>query len=360
MKKTTAYLFAEILGPFLVVGTVLSAIAAAYITTTSLVDPTDLSLQPRFVVYLVFVRLVAILDVIIPTALFFAVIFGVGRLYRDGEIVALLAAGFSERRLMRGVFAFALIVSLLAGVASNVGRPWAFRIYYAIQARASAELDVDNIRAGELVELEASHQLLLARSVEVQDRSLADVVLYTDVGNETSRLVVAQHLRPPTTTPGRLAKFEEGRVYWIDKRGAADRSLEFDSLTVPLGGSSTPRNRRKAADTLQLAHAKEPPDAAEFQWRIAAPATTLLLALLAVPLSHETRRAGTQARTVLAIVAYAAFFGLFAFAHSLVEKGYVPPFPGVWWSYIAPLATLWFLLAKPLDRRRSRTLGRAP
>ena len=346
MKTTTRYVLMEILTPFMVVATVLGVIAASYITATSLLDPSDDSLQPRLVVYLVFLRLITILDVILPTALFFAVIFGIGRIYRDGEMVALLAAGYSERQLTRVVVGFALIASLAAGVASNVGRPWAFRISYAAQTRAAAALDVDAIRAGQIVELDAGKQRLLAGLVDPSTRSLGDVVLQTDAGNATSRVVAAERLRVPTSALDQPATFDRGRVYWLDPRGVDDRTLEFDSLTVPLGERPAPHYRRKAADTYDLARNKEPPDVAEFQWRMAAPVTTLLLALLAVPLSHRTRRPGTQTRMALAIVLYGALFGLFAIAHNLVEKGRIPSSPGIWWFYAPSLAMLWFLLTE--------------
>ena len=146
--RITRYIIREITAPFLVGTTFLAVIFAAYASASFLTDVANDMLQPGIIAYLIFLKLITVLDVILPSALYFSVIFGLGRLYRDSEMVAFMAAGFSDWQLLRSVFYFSLIVALLACLASNVGRPWAFRINYALQAKAMAELDIEKMQAG--------------------------------------------------------------------------------------------------------------------------------------------------------------------------------------------------------------------
>jgi lipopolysaccharide export system permease protein len=67
------------------------------------------------------------------------------------------------------------------------------------------------------------------------------------------------------------------------------------------------------------------------QWRLSTPLSTLLLALLGVPLSQSNPRKGKFANLGLAIVIFAFYYQLFVIAKTWVEKGKVPPLPGIWW-----------------------------
>jgi lipopolysaccharide export system permease protein len=251
--------------------------------------------------------------------------------------------------LLRSVMFLAIAVALLTGVASNVGRPWAFRATYAMQANAMAELGIDRAPAGQFVELGQTGHVLLAERVDAPLRRFEDVLVHTDVGSGQSRMISAHTLQlPQSAAEDRLMTFEHGSVYLLDQRGTADRVLEFATLALPVvAGVSAQRYRRKAATTYDLMHSNTAKDVAELQWRLAGPVTTLLLALLAVPLSHTSRRPDTQTRIVLAIVVYALLFSLFGVAHSLVERARVPAWPGLWWFYVPPLALLWLLIFVP-------------
>ena len=149
--------------------------------------------------------------------------------------------------------------------------------------------------------------------------------------------------------------FEKGYVYLLDNHGVRDRDIEFDTLTLPLAGGVTPVGyKHKSADTYSLAHSDKPGGIAEFQWRLAIPLTTIMLALLGVPLSQTSTHQGRHTRIILAIIVYALLFNLFGVAHSLVEQAQVPAIPGIWWFYVLPLVLLWFLQVRPVRAMRMR------
>jgi lipopolysaccharide export system permease protein len=70
---------------------------------------------------------------------------------------------------------------------------------------------------------------------------------------------------------------------------------------------------------------------AEWQGRLAAPLSSVLLALLGVPLSRTAPRQGKYARIVSGVVIYALYYNLSAMAKSWVETGVAPTVPGIWW-----------------------------
>jgi lipopolysaccharide export system permease protein len=349
--RITRYIIREITAPFLVVTTLFAVTVVTYAAASVFADIAHGLLHTEFIAHLIFLRLITVLDVILPSALYFAIIAGLGRLHQESETVAFMAVGFSNVQLLRSVFYLSLIVALLASLATNVGRPWAFRMNYALQARAMAEVDIDKIHAGSFYALKRSNQILYARARDTANGRLHDVYMQSDAGSDTSRVITAESMQLPKSNVRSVlpVTFEKGYIYLLASRGDKDRSIEFDTLTLPLTGGVAPmRYKRKAADTSDLAHSDNAGDVAEFQWRLAIPLTTILLALLAVPLSQTLPRQGRHTRVILAIIVYAFLFNIFGIARNLVEQAQVPAIPGLWWFYVLPLALLWVLLARPV------------
>jgi lipopolysaccharide export system permease protein len=72
---------------------------------------------------------------------------------------------------------------------------------------------------------------------------------------------------------------------------------------------------------------------AELQWRLSTPLSTVLLSLLAIPLSRTVPRRGKYAKILTATILYAAYYNLCLAAKTWVERGAVPSVPGIWWAH---------------------------
>jgi lipopolysaccharide export system permease protein len=87
----------------------------------------------------------------------------------------------------------------------------------------------------------------------------------------------------------------------------------------------------KAFSTFRLANSKCREETAELQWRLSTGITTLLLALLGIPLSKTVPRRGKHARVTTAGVIFFIYYNLLLVARSWVEQGVIPVVPGIWW-----------------------------
>ena len=112
--------------------------------------------------------------------------------------------------------------------------------------------------------------------------------------------------------------------------------------------------KSKTQSTLALSRSRNRKDLAEFQWRLSTPIATVLLALLAVPMSRSSPRHGRHGRTVLALVVYAVFYNLLSMAKNLVQEGVVGAVPGLWWPLVLVSLVLAAMLVAPGVRRRLR------
>jgi len=92
-------------------------------------------------------------------------------------------------------------------------------------------------------------------------------------------------------------------------------------LSIPAAVVTPPPYKAKSAPSTQLQSSDDFDDQAEWQWRITTGLSALLLALLAVPLSHSLPRQGRYAKIMIAVAIYAAYYILLGVARTWVEQG---------------------------------------
>jgi lipopolysaccharide export system permease protein len=351
----TRYLVCEIATSFLVVATSLVLLYVGYSTSIVLADTAGKSIQPVIVLHLILLNSARVLDLILTSALYFSVIHALGRLHRDSEMIAFKASGYSEIQVMRVVLYAALAVALLVGILSMVVRPWAYRTSYKLEARATEELDVDKLQPRVFTELKHSKEMLYAGEVDSDHARLSEVLLQSDSGLERSRVITASILQLPrggeaTRTP---AEFENGHLYLLDRRGLRDIILQFQVLELYLnGGGGGARYRPKAVETRKLLRATRPKEISELQWRFASPVSTVLLALLGIPLARLGPRQRRSARAIPAVLIYALFFNLVGVARNWVEHGKVAVTPGIWWVHMLCFGLFLGLFFQPSFTKR--------
>jgi lipopolysaccharide export system permease protein len=333
----TRYLIREITTVFLIVSTTLILIYNGYSISSILANPSSNSLQPIIVLHLILLEQVRVIDLILATALYMSVILALSRLYRDSEMVALMASGYSELQVLRAVFYFTLVIALVTGLFSIVGRPWAYRMIYNLEEMSMDKLDIKNIQPRVFTELKNSNSLLYADSVDSSSDRLSKVMLQSNAGMGKRRVITANSMSLINRGNDSLkpVEFENGHLYMIDREGQNDSMLKFETLAVYLKGEgSAMGHERKGIETQKLLEATRPKEIAELQWRLGSPLATILLALLGIPLSRNQLGKRRSSRVIAAILMYTLFFNLMGIARSWVDHGHVAAIPGIWWVHI--------------------------
>lgn len=296
------------------------------------------------------------LEILLPSAFFFSVLSAIGRLYRDSEMNALYAAGVSRARILEAVLKLALVIALITGLISVLGRPWAFRTSYALESQAEARFDLKKMSAGEFVSMGDSDYTFIAQDVDLDSGLHQGVFLQRDYPEQgRSEIIVAQRAAMPTLNPGQAsqATFYDGYNYLLDNRRRRDVTLRFGEMIVHLPNEEAQaRYRRKAESTFELSTSTDPKDQAEYQWRITTPLATVLLALIAVPLARTAPRESRFSNFALAILAYVALFSLVSVLRTLIEQDRLAAFPGLWIAYAVQALVLVLLVVRPRFRLR--------
>jgi lipopolysaccharide export system permease protein len=167
------------------------------------------------------------------------------------------------------------------------------------------------------------------------------------VEGEKRQVIEARRMTQKTIEPGerKALSLRDGRFIEFPRSGPGGKVTRFEQAEYPLvpENQANSRYRRKASSSIDLWRSLRLEDIAELQWRFSTPLSTLLLALLAVPLSKSNPRKGKFAKIGLGIVIFAFYYQLFVIAKTWVEKGRVAPLPGIWWVPLL-LAALFLIL----------------
>jgi lipopolysaccharide export system permease protein len=331
--------------PCLLVAAVLLIIFVGYALSRFLTQADAGLLNTGEVVRLTLLKVLIALEVLLPIALFFGLMLGLGTLHHDSEIVAMQASGISESRMIRPVVTLAIPLALLIAALSIYVRPWAYTQTYQIRSIAEASSDVDRIKAGQFYltrketalsdETSSQSEEDQERAIFVEnifaDQALERVFIRTRIGKEL-QIVSAQtgdFIERPGAQYHRL-ELNNARIFKrVDDGPDLFARIDHFSMNVTNEQPEPPGYKVKSIATAELATSGKPKDRAEYQWRISTPITTLLLALLAVPLSRSKPRQGRFARLLFALVIYAAYYNLMGVSETWVKQQVIT---NIWWA----------------------------
>lgn len=355
------YLIREITRPFLAMATVLTVIFISYSMARFLSDAAAGLLPTSTVVQMVLIKSLIALEVLLPIALYLGVVVGLGRLYSDHEMIVLTACGVSDIRVLGTILRLALLVAMVVAFLSIVVRPWAYQERFNVRAAAEVDFDLQSLESGVFHVSPNSEYTIFAETMDSKNE-VARSVLFKIMREDNLDIIAADELRQGQDDSGDpfALTFSSGNAYVLDRQGTQDVSLSFDELTLRLAHPEArkPGYRSKTQSSLELRRSENADDVAELQWRFSTPIITVLLALLAVPLSQVSPRQGKYGKVTVALLVYALYYNLTTLAKGWVEQGIVGSFPGLWWPHVLLMLLLTALVGGPRVRRAHRGANR--
>ena len=328
------YLIREVLKPSIVVCVLFVVLFAGYSWIVFLAKAVDALLSPSMLVKLIALKVGIALEVLLPVSLYFGVILGLGRLYADSEMKALLASGVSPNRVMGTIGLLSVCVAVLVAFVSLYFRPLAYEESHRVKAQGEAGLGISHLEPGHFYERRDGALVLFAEEVDQQQRQLKRVFVQSEHGDKL-RIISAQtageqfHAESGMSIPVLFDGFE----YKLKRNGNITHMSHFSRLSI-FPEETVAEYRRKAASTHDLFLSDSRKDHAELQWRFSTPFSTILLGLLGIPLSRSSPRKGKYAKIFMATIIFAVYYFLGSMMKTLVEQGTIPVFPGLWWMIV--------------------------
>ncbi|MFQ5659627.1 MAG: LPS export ABC transporter permease LptF [Gammaproteobacteria bacterium] len=358
MRTIEHYIIREIAIPLGAVITILVGLFACFSSARYLAKAVTETLGAGMMLKLVLLKTLIALEVLAPIALYVSIFIGLGRMYRDREIIALRAGGIGGSRIVKSVLMLAIPISILIGALAIYARPWAYKTVYLLDASANAELNTDRFQAGRFYGNEDSGRIIYIQDKDVSTGQLKEVFQYTgkDGGSE---IIMAHkaHRQQAVLNQRPQLHLNDGVKYQLTHTAATDSIVHFKKLVLYLNeGSDEVGYKRKAITTAALLNSDYPYDIAELEWRLSRPLATILLALVAVPLSRSSPRQVRGEKIFTAALVFTIYYNLTGLAQTWVEQGVVGGFPGVWWlhalMFIFAAGLLWPELREYFSRRQ--------
>jgi lipopolysaccharide export system permease protein len=306
------------------------------------------------------------LPLVLSMSVFIAVLIALTRAFRDSEMVVWFAAGQSLTAWIRPVLRFVLPVAAIIAVLSLFVSPWAERMIAEARQRFEQRDDVSKVTPGRFIESAASDRVFFVENLDLSGAPRVQSVFASQRNGDREIVIVASQGHIETHADGaRFLVLNHGRRYEATAGMADNRVLEFESYAIRLESQAeaplTNANAR-TFDTLHLALDPTPRNLGELLFRISFPVAAVVLALLAVPLSHVNPRVGRSANLIIAALLAMIYFQAILIMQSYVQHGRLAFSIAVWLAHAvaAALACLLFLHRISVRRWWPRLAGRRP
>lgn len=278
-------------------------------------------------------KLATQIALLLPLAFYLAILLGLGRLYRDSEIVAMTAGGLGPVGLLRMVFWFAAGVAAVTTALSLYVAPKAEGHLQDLRQRAKDQADATGIYPGRFKEFNQGDQVLYVQEAASRSRGVRGVFgrLRADTGED---IVVAEsaHQHLDKVNGGRFVVLINGHRYQGNAGEASYVVTRFGRYAVRIDESRDQEvhQRIQALATQALLRPQSVSQIAELARRFSQPVSVLVLGALAVPLSRTTPRRGRFAKLLPATLVYFIYFNLLSIVQNLVLRGDLGVAVGVW------------------------------
>lgn len=337
------YLLKEVVGGWFAVTVVLTLVLVSNKLVRYLGDAADGDIPGEVIFRLLGLQMVWYLVLVVPFALALGAVLGLGRLYRDNEMVVMSACGVGPARIYKPLLTLGAVVAvILAWFSLQIG-PEVQGMSNRLKASASQQADLMVLGAGRFNELHKGQVTFYAeRLSDDRDRMENVFVVFRDRQSDAPAQMLSAKSAYRTLDEDTGEDFlvlVDGYRYEGEPGHADYRVMQFGKygVRVELPRPADVSGLREAIPTRALLNSGEPEDIAEVQWRISLPVSVIALLLLAVPLCKSSPRQGRYGRLVLAVLIFIIYYNLLGTAKVWVGRGVIPPEIGLWWVPVIPV-----------------------
>jgi len=278
---------------------------------------------------------------VLPMATLLGILLGFLRLSRDSEMVALLASGIGPGGLLRPVAAAAVLFWALSLLVSAYVLPRAKMASRDFVRELTERTLARGIPQGIFFTPISGLTIHVKQSLE-EGRRLRGIFVRDARRKDLPGTILA--------SDGELLTLDQGtQVALALKNGTMNRigeeytgadTLDFKTyfLRLNIAGEAREPSRGEMDLATVLAMANDPEKSSkrrtsfltEFHKRLALPAGTLILGILAAPLGIFFGRTGPSGGVAIGLVAFLSYYLSTAFVANLAEAGALPAGPAIW------------------------------
>jgi len=354
LRIVDRYLVRELLVSFLAAVAILLLVTVGATVADLLAKIARGRVAADLLLALIGLRTVDSLTLLVPLALFLGVQLAYGRLYRESEMAVFAASGLPVTGLVRPLLLLAVPMTFAMALISFWLAPAAVRQAQALQEEASRSLIVAGLEPGRFVELPNNDGVMYVDSMSAdgtkfQKMFVASERIDTEAGRTNLNVITAAdgELYHDANGAERYLGLNDGfRVEGVLGQDNY-RLMRYARNDIKLPDNETDTTAdsvKRSATTAELLRSDDPVQRAELHWRLAAPISTLILILLALPLAKSSPREPRYARLLIALLAWLIYYNCLAIGRSMLSQGKWSPLLGFWWVHIPTLLIAAYLI----------------
>ena len=285
--------------------------------------------------------------VLIPLSLLMGILLAFGRLYQDSEMSAIMSAGIGPMRWYRPLMLVAIPATILLLILLLYVKPYIEYQRALITAEIKGQAEVDSLSIGEFNRATNSAGVLFLESENENNDQIDNVFLQQQSGR-VSHVDLADHTSTQYDEEGQRYMLMHDGVHYVGNPGDADfKIIKYKDYGIHIDKKQVDaRLTEKSKTVAQLWSSSEAKDQAELQWRLTLPLATIIVAIMALPLSRTNPRSGRYAKLAVALVIYLVYSNLLGVGKTWIVQEKVPVWVGTWWVHIFAIILTLILLQR--------------
>ena len=294
------------------------------------------------------------LSVLLSATVFLAVLLTLTRAYRDSEMVVWQTSGLGLTSWFRPVAVFAAPVVIAVAMLSTYLTPWAAGKVEQYRHQLANRDDVSAVSPGVFKESKNAERVFFVENIS-SDLSQVTNIFVHEIRKDRQGVVVARRGFLETAENGdRYLVMADGRHY-SGTPGQADYRVEqFERYALRIEQSETKAffPSHKSRPTRELLADRSPANVGELGFRFGLPVATVVLALLAIPMSAVNPRAGRAVNLIMAVFVFMIYSNMVSLSQAWIMQRRVPPAIGVWIVHAVMVGVLALLVARRMGKLR--------
>ena len=270
-------------------------------------------LETASVIWMIIYRLPEFMQLILPFGFFLSIILVLGRLYSDNEMVIMNQSGFTKIKLYKLIGGLAVLMSMIVAIFSFWLTPLANLNSQNFQAEKTPFEKFSSLQPDIFHNLNQEGIFFAAEKEGFSFKNIfSKSLLNRAQGKDSILLAERAYLNQEDNT----LVFEKGFTFSELKNGK-EVKLSFEKILINYPEKESPNYM----SSFLIQKSSNTDFTEDWQWKISLPLLTLIISLIAIPLSRLRPRQGRYQKVLPALVIFVGYLGFLILAKTWFEQG---------------------------------------
>ncbi|HEY0906924.1 MAG TPA: LPS export ABC transporter permease LptF, partial [Methylophilus sp.] len=271
-------------------------------------------------------NLVKLMPLMLSLAIFLAVLLTLTRWHRDSEMVIWMNAGLSLRQWVFPILRFISPMVLIITALSLFVMPWATEKAESYRDQLKKRDELSSISPGTFKESRNGERIYFIESFDKLGYEVKNIFVQSTQHGKTGIITASRGSRYKAENGDNFLVMQHGRRYEMIPGTLELSTTEFQRYDIRIETKETTPEVTTAQtkDPRKLLQDATPADHAELHWRLAIPISTVVMVLLAIPLSFVDPRAGRSMNIMFAILIFIIYNNALSIMQAWLSQGKLP------------------------------------